>query len=86
MAWCGYCGESFGLDELTAGGFDGRCPRCGEHLSPDYTPVASAAVHEVITAVELLVAASRRLADVAPRLHLDVRKLSADVTDAAQSR
>jgi len=47
-AWCGHCGESFRLAELTEGGFDGRCPRCGKDLAPGYVPVASAAVHDVL--------------------------------------
>jgi hypothetical protein len=43
-AWCGYCGESFRLAELTAG-------------------------------------AAARLRDVAPRLHVDARKLNTDLAE-----
>lgn len=81
-AWCGHCGESFRLEELTAAGYTGRCPRCGRDLSPGYAPVASAAVHEVAAAATALEVAARRLHDVAPRLHLDGRKLCADLSDA----
>jgi hypothetical protein len=81
-AWCGWCGESFRLDEMTAQGFSGRCPRCGEPLSPDYTPVASAAVHELLDAAEQLSAAAIRLREVAPRLHLDARRLTADISES----
>jgi hypothetical protein len=79
-AWCGHCGESFRLEELVADGYTGRCPRCGRELSPDYVPVASAAVHEVLAAAEALSAAATRLRDVAPRLHVDARKLTADLS------
>ena len=80
-AWCGHCGESFRLEELIASGYTGRCPRCGRDLSPGYAPVASAAVHEVIAAAAALEVAAGRLHDVAPRLHLDGRKLCADIAD-----
>jgi hypothetical protein len=81
-AWCGRCGESFPLAEMVEGGFDGSCPRCGRDLAPDYVPVASAAVHDVLTAAAALAGAAGRLRDVAPRLHVDARKLSADLTEA----
>ena len=81
-AWCGHCGESFRLEELTASGYTGRCTRCGSDLSPGYAPVASAAVHEVRTAAAALEGAVARLHDVAPRLHIDGRKLCADLTEA----
>jgi hypothetical protein len=79
-AWCGHCGESFRLQELVADGYSGRCPRCGRELSPDYVPVASAAVHDVLAAAEALSDAAARLRDVAPRLHVDARKLTADLS------
>lgn len=79
-AWCGHCGESFRLEELVANGYSGRCPRCGRELSPDYVPVASAAVHDVLKAAEALSDAAVRLRDVAPRLHVDARKLTADLS------
>jgi hypothetical protein len=44
--------------------------------------VASAAVHEVIQSAAALEGALGRLHDVAPRLHLDARKLCEDVTVA----
>lgn len=78
-AWCGYCGESFRLEELVADGYTGRCPRCGEDLSPGYAPVASAAVHELMAAAASLELAATRLRDVASRLHVDARKLSQDI-------
>jgi hypothetical protein len=81
-AWCGHCGESFRLAELVENGYTGRCPRCGRELSPGYVPVASAAVHEVLTLTESLERAVERLRDVAPRLHLDAKKLHADLADA----
>jgi len=81
-AWCGHCGESFRLEELVASGYSGRCPRCGNDLSPGYAPVASAAVHELMQAAAALELASSRLRDVAPRLHVDARKLCQDITDA----
>jgi hypothetical protein len=75
-SWCGRCGESFRLAELVDAGYTGRCPRCGRDLSPGYTPVASAAVHELLAALDDLVSAASRLAEVAPRLHLDTRQLT----------
>jgi hypothetical protein len=81
-AWCGYCGESFRLEELVADGYTGRCPRCGEDLSPGYAPVASATVHEVMAAAASLEVAAARLRDVAPKLHIDARKLCHDLGDA----
>ena len=81
-AWCGHCGQSFRLAELVDDGYDGRCPRCGRELSPGYVPVASAAVHDVIAATTALEHAAARLRDVAPRLHLDIRKLNADIAEA----
>ena len=80
-AWCGCCGESFRLEELVAEGYSGRCPRCGEDLSPSYAAVASAAVHELMTAAASLDVAASRLRDVAPRLHIDVRRLCHDLGD-----
>jgi hypothetical protein len=79
-AWCGHCGESFRLAELAEGGFDGRCPRCGKDLAPGYVPVASAAVHDVLAATAAFAEAAARLRDVAPRLHVDARKLTDDMT------
>ena len=80
-AWCGNCGESFRLAELIDGGFDGDCPRCGFAFAEGYLPVASAAVHDVLRAAAALYEASSRLRDVAPRLHLDGRKISADLVE-----
>ena len=81
-AWCGHCGESFRLAELVEGGFTGRCPRCSEDLAPGYLPVASAAVHDLIGAAATLEEAATRLAESAPRLHIDARKLSGDLGTA----
>jgi hypothetical protein len=81
-AWCGYCGQTFRLAELVEGGFSGRCPRCSEDLAPGYTPVASAAVHLLLSAAADLEQAASRLSDSAPRLHVDTRKLADDVTTA----
>lgn len=81
-AWCGHCGESFRLAELVENGYTGRCPRCGRDLSPGYAPVASASVHELMQAAIALKEASARLHDIAPRLHLDARKFTADLADA----
>lgn len=81
-AWCGHCGESFRLAELLEDGYSGRCPRCGVDLSPGYAPVASGAVHELIGAAEVLTGAAARVRDVAPRLHVDARKLAADLAAA----
>ena len=82
MAWCGHCGESFRLEELIADGYTGRCPRCGEDLSPGYAPVASGAVHELMAAAASFEVAAARLRDVAPRLHVDGRKLCHDLGEA----
>ena len=80
-AWCGSCGESFRLAELVDGAFDGCCPRCGFAFAEGYLPVASAAVHDVLRAAAALKDATARLRDVAPRLHLDGRKMSADLVE-----
>lgn len=81
-AWCGICGQSFRLAELIEGGFSGRCPRCGEQLAADYTPIATAAVHELLAAADGLNRAGSRLAEVAPHLHIDGRGLAAEITAA----
>jgi hypothetical protein len=82
-AWCGHCGESFRLGELVEGAFDGHCPRCGRDVVElSYLPVASAAVHDVLRAAAALDEAATRLREVAPRLHVDARKLTADLTEA----
>ena len=81
-AWCGHCGESFRLAEMVDGGFDGRCPRCGFEFASGYLSVASAAVHDVLTAASALASAAARLHDVAPRLHVDARKLNTDLSTA----
>ena len=82
-AWCGHCGESFRLAELVEGAFNGHCPRCGRDVvEASYLPVASAAVHDVLRAAAALDEAATRLREVAPRLHVDARKLSADLTEA----
>lgn len=78
-AWCGHCGESFRLAELVTPAFTGRCPRCGRDLAPGYGPVASAAVHDFLTAAADLAAAAARLRDCAPRLHVDARRLASDL-------
>ena len=80
-AWCGSCGESFRLAELVEGAFDGRCPRCGFEYADGYLPVASAAVHDVLRAAASLQESMGRLRDVAPRLHVDGRKLHADLAE-----
>jgi hypothetical protein len=81
-AWCGRCGESFRLGELVADGFSGRCPRCDLELAPGYLSVASAAVHEVLSTAATLEAAVARLHEVAPRLHLDGKRVGADLLEA----
>jgi uncharacterized paraquat-inducible protein A len=78
-AWCGNCGESFALAELVEGGFTGRCPRCDVDLAGGYAPVASTAVHDLLSAVATLEQAAARLAETAPRLHIDTRALSEQV-------
>jgi hypothetical protein len=86
QAWCGHCGESFRLAELVEGGFDGRCPRCGRDLAGSYAPVVSAAVHDLLAAVEAADQAAQRLRDAAPRLHVDARRLSAALAAALGER
>jgi hypothetical protein len=82
-AWCGHCGESFRLAELVEGAFDGRCPRCGRQLAGEgYLSITSAAVHDVVRAAAALDEAVGRLRDVAPRLHVDGRKLRADLAES----
>lgn len=81
-AWCGHCGESFRLAEMVEDGFSGRCPRCGHDLTPGYTTVASAAVHDLLRTVAELESVASRLHDIAPRLHVDARKLHDDISHA----
>jgi hypothetical protein len=83
-AWCGACGEAFGLLEVVDPGA-GRCPRCGEALAPDYAPVLAAAVRQYVTAAEALEGATRQLRQVAPALHVDRRRLASDLDDAAEN-
>lgn len=84
-AWCGHCGESFRLAELIEPAFTGRCPRCGRDLAPGYGPVASGAVHDTLAAIADLEAATGRLRDCAPRLHIDARRLAAGLGEAMAS-
>jgi hypothetical protein len=79
VAWCGNCGESFRLAELVEAAFDGCCPRCGFAFAEGYLPVASVAVHDVLRTASELQGAVARLRDVAPRLHVDGRKMCADL-------
>ena len=81
-AWCGHCGESFRLAELVENGYTGRCPRCGEDLSPGYAPIASGAVHDLLRLTKELDEVAARIRDVAPRLHIDARKLTSDLSEA----
>ena len=82
-AWCGHCGESFRLAELVDGAFDGRCPRCGREVVNDgYLSVASGTVQDVLRAAAALDAAVAKLRDIAPRLHVDGRKLRADLAQS----
>ena len=81
-AWCGMCGESFRLLEVVEGGNAGRCPRCGESFAAGYTAVLAGAVHQLASAADALDGAARQLADVAPALHVDRRKLYAELDDA----
>ncbi len=83
-AWCGHGGESFRLAELLESGWTGRCPRCGEQLAPGYTSVASTTARQLMTAVEALELALGQLRDVAPRLHIDVRRIAAELTASAE--
>jgi len=48
-------------------------------LAPDYTPVLVAAVRDLLAAADALEAAARRVGDVAPPLHIDRRRLCADL-------
>jgi len=76
-AWCGLCGQSFDLSEVVAPAHAGRCPRCGELLAPDYTAVLTSAVRRLLAALAAIDDAAGQLGDVAPRLHIDTRRLYA---------
>jgi len=78
-AWCGGCGRAFPLAEVVVAGNAGHCPRCGRVLAPDYTPVLVAAVRDLLAAADALEAAARRVGEVAPPLHIDRRRLCADL-------
>ncbi|HLZ38709.1 MAG TPA: hypothetical protein VKP64_13360 [Mycobacteriales bacterium] len=83
-AWCGFCGESFRLHEVLEGGNAGACPRCGEAFASGYSAVLAAAVNQLRAAADALDSAARQLADVAPALHVDRRKLYAELDDALE--
>jgi hypothetical protein len=85
-AWCGSCGQGFGLDEVVRSSAAGSCPRCGVSLAPGYAPVAVPAVHELLRAVDGLLAAGRRLRDVAPLLHVDAAALHEQVRGVLEGR
>jgi len=76
-AWCGTCGESFRLAELTEQGAAGRCPRCGYALAPSYVAVLDTAVRQLLAAAADLAEGGRVLRETAPRLHVDTRALCA---------
>ena len=78
-AWCGVCGRSFRLAEVVEPGHAGRCPRCGRIFAPDYSAVLVAALRELLAAADALEAAARQTRDVAPLLHVDARRLCADL-------
>ena len=81
-AWCGRCGESFALTELSAPSGDlpvGACPRCGVMLAPDYATVLVSAVRQLLGAADAFAAAAGQLGDIAPALHLDRRALAAEL-------
>ena len=78
-AWCGGCGRSFALAEVVEPGNAGRCPRCGRIFAPDYSAVLVAAVRQLLAAADALEAAARQARDVAPRLHIDARRLCDDL-------
>lgn len=81
QAWCGVCGEPFGLAEVLAAEAPGSCPRCGYAFAPSYAAVLSTAVRRLITAAETLGSAGRQLGEVAPHLHIDRQQLAADLAD-----
>lgn len=81
-AWCGSCGESFPLAEVVEPPAAGRCPRCGLAFAPSYASVAVSAVRRLLEAVAELEEAGETLRGVAPRLHVDVRALDAEVGEA----
>jgi hypothetical protein len=69
--WCGHCGEGFRLAQVVTEGAGGRCPRCGIVFSHEYNAVVTATVAEAIRAADALFAASQKLAETAPLLHID---------------
>lgn len=77
LAWCGICGGSFALSQVQGG--NGRCPRCGEPLAPEYTTVFGDTVRQLLTAANALQGAIRQLHAVAPPLHVDSRSICADL-------
>ncbi len=83
-AWCGHCGESFRLLEVLDGGAPGRCPRCGFRFAPGYVEVLAVELRGLAEAADRLVAGARQLDQVAPALHLDRRKLAADLDRAVE--
>jgi predicted amidophosphoribosyltransferase len=83
-AWCGTCGEAFPLIEAVHG-VPGRCPRCGQQLAPDYTAVLAATIGQLVSAAAALEGATRQLHQIAPSLHVDRRRIAADLDAAAES-
>lgn len=80
-AWCGRCGEAFRLLEVLEGGTAGACPRCGRQFASGYAAVLAGAVRQLVAAAESLDGAARQLGDVAPALHVDARKLCAELDE-----
>lgn len=78
-AWCGLCGQSFELSEVVVPAHAGRCPRCGELLAPDYTAVLTSAVRRLLAALAATDDAGHQLGEVAPRLHIDTRRMYASL-------
>jgi hypothetical protein len=71
QGWCGNCGESFRLAQIVEEGEGGRCPRCAFVYSHEYNAVVTTAVMQFLQASEIVDAALRQLADIAPQLHVD---------------
>lgn len=82
--WCGRCGESFTLAEVVAPARPGSCPRCGVAFAPSYTTVLVTALRQLEQAAAALTEAGRQLADVAPLLHVDHRRLGADLAEVLE--
>src|SRR2546428_10047492 len=76
---CGHCGRDLYAEQVIEGG--GRCPWCGRSLQPDYAVVLVDALRDAESAGSTLENALEKIADMRPKLELDVESIFGRLRD-----